>query len=185
MFTQRTAEISRKLLAFVHVAAYLADPGHFSGLWRSRRRFDILLIISVSGGRVIGQFFSGNDVGDEHRVGAEVNALYDLCGNVRVRAFCDIENAVVCSFCCGVAVELVHIPAALESEMFKGIKACLFGQDRDIEFAGALDHAVGIIGFIYRQGNPKWGVGNLCGSVGDASVVLVAFSGSDNKQTIS
>ena len=185
MLAQRTDKVIRQFLAFIYIAAYLADPGHLAGLRRSRGRFDILLIVGVSGGRGIGQLLSGNDIGDEHGVSAKVNALYDFRGNVCVRTFCDIENAVVRPFCCGISVELIYVPAALEAEMFKGVKAGFLRQDRYVKFAGTFDHAVGIVGFVDVERNPQRGVCHLCGGVGDTSVVLVNLSGSDNKKNIS
>ena len=97
VFAQRTFEIGWERITLVNVAAHFAHPATFAVfgfLLRLRFGFYVVLVIIVGEGRLVGKHLGIKHIGDEHGVGAEVDALGDTAGQIGVGKFRDIEHMV-------------------------------------------------------------------------------------------
>ena len=120
VLAKRTNDIVGQLVAFVNPAADFAYPSPFAiGLEGGVVRFwlDVLRIVFVSQRRSVRKRFGIENVGDEKRVGTEVDLTYHTARKISVGVFRDVKhmiNGVVFAFIVG---ELVNVFPRLESEI--------------------------------------------------------------------
>ena len=187
MFAQRTFEIGWKGITFVDIAADLADPAAFSVfgfLGRLRLGFNVLLIVVVCHGGLVGKDLGIEHIGDEHGVRAEVDALGDTTGQICVGVFRDIEHMVDGTVLGLAILELVHLASRLKTEVLENLHRGLCGQHRDIEHAGILDEVVGVVALINRYSNLQWVARDLNHCVHDAAVVDVVVIGGQHIKAV-
>ena len=185
MLAQRADEIGRERLALVHVAAHGADPGRLLGGGQFRRRgLDVAAVVVVGHGLVVAEELGLRDLGDEEPVAALVVAFNDAAGEHGVGIAVDVIQAVVAAGAVRPVCELVHIRAGLEAEVLEEGKRHFLRQQREVEHAGALDHAAGVVGLDDRNGDALGLVGHLDGGVDDAGIVLVPFAGGEREQPV-
>ena len=114
----------------------------------------------------------------------QVSLAYHLCRDKSIRLIRDVCDAI------GSALEidcfhLVDVLAALESEVLVSLKLRTFGQDRDIELAGLMDHVVREIQLVDRNAYSVWFGRNLRYRVNDTAVILGAVFCRQNKESVS
>ena len=186
MFTDGTDEIGGKLLAFIDVTADAAAP---QGLARGSRhflrfRFDMGMVVVVSGGRDTVQHIHVRHFADEQGMGAQVHCLHHFRGDEGVGPFRDVGDAVLRPLEVGVAGEFVHVPAALEAEMLEDVKVRLLAEGGHVEVAGLQNHVVGVVHLVHGDADLV-GLGcHLHGGVDDTAAVVAAFRGGEDEQAV-
>ena len=132
-------EVGGEFVALVDVAAYLADPfllaacsGSGGGLG-----LDVLLVVGVGDAGAVAEYTGFHRHGDEHGVGAEVDALGDDTADDAVDELGQVAQAVVGTELCLAFGELVDRLAALEAEVLEGLHGGFFAQRAEIELQGA------------------------------------------------
>ena len=186
VLAERADEIFRQRVAFVDVSADFADPAGFLffDLWLWLR-FDVFEVVCVGYGRILVEDCTFRDFSHKESVSAVVVGFDNLCGKESVGAFSYISKAVgtacVISF---VTVELVHIPAALETKALENVEGCFLGKDGHVEEACGHNHIVSVVCLVYSDVDSLRSVSELCSSIDDAAVVLAACLGSEDEKTI-
>ena len=93
MLAERTDEILGQLFALIDVAAYLAYPALFAfclGLG-----LDVVLVVGVGHGLLVGENSRLSDAADEHTVGVEVDVVLNLKRHEGVDVFGQEHQSVV------------------------------------------------------------------------------------------
>ena len=185
MFAQRAFNVIGEEITLVDVATHLAHPAAFAvlgflgGLWLG---FDVLLVIVVGHGGLVGKYLGIKHIGDKHGVRADIDALGDTAGEVGVGVLGNIEHMVDGTVFCFAVGEFVHLAARLEPEMFEDLHRRLGGQHADVEDTGIFDKVMGVIALVDRHGNPQRVVRDLGYRIHDAAVVdVVVVGGQDIK----
>ena len=141
-------------------------------------------VVIVGHSLVVAEELGLRDLGDEQPVAALIIALDDAAGEHGVRVAVDVIQAVVAAGAVAPVCKLVHLRAGLEAEVLEKCKRHFLRQQREVEHAGALDHAAGVVGLDDRDGDALGLVGHLDGGVDDAGVVLVTLAGGECKQAV-
>ena len=120
MFTERTDEIVRQFLTFVDITADLTYPARLA--FRLRLRLDILLVVRV--GHCL---FFGEDSGfrhgtDKHSMCAQIHVILDFQGHEGVDVLGQEDEPIIRTQFIFTLSELVHVPAALESECLEHLE---------------------------------------------------------------
>ena len=186
MLAPRADEVGGEFVAFVDVAADLADPfllaacgGSGGGLG-----LDVLLIVGVGDAGAIAQHTGLHRHGDEHGVGAEVNALGDDAADDAVDELGQVAQSVVRAEFCLTFGELVDCLAALEAEMLEGLHGGLLAQRTEIELQRAEYHVVRQVLLVDAYHELQRVAGDLLGHIDDAGVVFVALTSHEHKEAV-
>ena len=186
MFAPGTDEVGGEFVAFIDVAAYLADPfllaacsGSGGGLG-----LDVLLVVGVGDAGAVAEHAGLHRHGDEHGVGAEVDALGDHTTDDRVDVLGQIAQAVVRAELCLALGEFVDRLAALEAEVLEGLHGGLLAQRAEVELQRPQHHVVREVGLVDADGNLQRLAGNLLRHVDDAGVVLLALTGHEHEEAV-
>ena len=78
----------------------------------------------------------------------------------------------------------VHVLPALESPMLEGVEAGVFREHRHVEHPRSENHVVGEVVLVDGDRDAVGGYCLLHHSIGDATVVLVAFVGSHDEEPV-
>ena len=191
MFAPWADEVGGEFVAFVDVAADLADPFlpivGWLDIWIigcPEIGFDVLLVVGVGDAGAVAQHLGLHGHGDEHGVGAEVDALGDHAADDAVDELWQIEQAILCAELCLAIGELVNRPAALEAEMLERLHGGLLGEGTQIELQRLENHVMRQVAFVDANHNLHRVAGDLLRHVDDAGVVLVALSGNKHKEPV-
>ena len=142
MLAQWTDKVVRQHLAFVDVAADLADPALLAfGLWLW---LYILLVVGVGHGCPVGCDTCLCYRADEHDVGFQVHLVLHLEGEHCVDVLGEERQAIV-RLCCLNALELVHCTSALEAEPLEDVEGCVHREAVYVECLALLDHVAGVV----------------------------------------
>ena len=154
VFAPGADEVGGEFVAFVDVAANFADPfllaacsGSGGGLG-----LDVLLIVGVGDAGAVAQHTGLHRHGDEHGVGAEVDALGDDTADDAVDELGQIAQAVVGTQLLLALGELVDYLAALEAEVLEGLHGGLLGERTQVEFQRFQYHVVREVGLVDTDG---------------------------------
>ena len=123
------------------------------------------------------------DVGKEHQVRSQIDGLENLAAKDRVNGVFNRQNAV----CLARGLEigkLVNRFAALESKAFEQVKGRALRNNRNVESAGAFDHAGGVVALVERNADAAGIAGYLNKRVGNTAVVFAVFLSGNNVQTV-
>ena len=187
VLADRADEVGGQFLALVLIAADDAAPDGLalgSHAHRLGFRFDMFLIIGVGGRRHVRQRFHLHHLADEDGVGAHVHDLHHVGGDEGVGAPCDCQRAVGGPTAVGKIRELVHLASRLEPEVLEQSEVGLFADDGGRKVPGLLDHIVGKVFFIDRDGDAVGLGGHLHHRIGDAAVVAAIPAGRHHKQSV-
>jgi len=188
MFAHWAFKIGWEGVTFIDIAADLAHPATFTvlglfgnGLWF---RFDVFLIIIVGDRWLVGQHLGIQHIGDEHSVGAEVDALGDSASQIGVGVLRDVKHVVDGTVLCLTIGKLVHLPSTLETEVFKYLHRCLDGQHADVEDTGILNKIMSIVALVDRHSHLQRVASDLDHRVHDAAVVDVVVVGGQHIEAV-
>lgn len=112
---------------------------------------------------------------------AEVNAIYDVCAKISVRALRDGENAVRRAQFVGKILEFFTFSAGSEAEMPEKGEIRVFADDGNSDIVRVLQHIGGVI--VFADGNcdrVRCG-SDLHNGVDDARVILFVASDAENE----
>ena len=180
VFAQWAFDVVGEEIALVNIAAHFAHPAAFAVLGllgRLRFGFDVLLVIVVSDGGLVGKHLGIQHISDKHCVCAEVDVLGDTTGQIGVGVFRDVEHVVHGAVFSLTVGEFVHLASRLEPEMLKDLHWCFGGQHADIEHTGILDEVVGVVALVDCHRNAQRVAGDLNHRVHNAAVVDVVVIG--------
>ena len=169
-------------LALVEKSAYLAAVARL--LFSLRLGFYVAVVKRVGYGGLFREDVAVDDVGNKHRVRAQVDGAYHVCRYVRVGMLRYAKQAVARAARVFAAGELVGVPAALEAEALENFKGRGLRKDRHVELARLLDHLGGAVGIVQCHRNPVGGTGYLNDGVGDACVVFFAAFRADDVEAV-
>ena len=181
MFAQGAFDVVGEEIALVDVAAHRTHPAAFAVLGffgrGLRLGFDVLLVVVVGRGGLVGQHLGVEHIGDEHRVRAEIDALVDTAGQITVGVLGDVEHMVHGTVFSLAGGELVHLATRLEPEMLENEHWRFGGQHADVEHTGILDEVVRVVALVDRNGNLQGVARHLNHRVDNAAVVNVVIIG--------
>ena len=181
MLAERTYEVLGQLVTLVHISANLADIALFTcgfGL-----RLDIVLVVGIGHGLLVGKHSCFGDGADEHSVGIKVDILLNLQRHKCVDIFRQ-ENKAVVRAKLFLASELVSGSSAPETEGLKHLERSINGQAVDVHNAGLLYNMMGVILLVDADCNSVRSIGYLSNGVDNETVVLFAVVGGDNIQAV-
>lgn len=186
VFAPWADEVGGELVAFVDVSTDFAYPFLLAALSLCGCGFwlDVLLVVGVCDAGAVAKHTGFYGHGDEHGVGAEVDALGDHAADDAVDVLWQIEQAVVGTQLLHAVGELVDVTSALEAEMLERLHGGFLRERAEVEFQCLDYHVVRQVAFVDANHNPQWVAGNLLCYVDDAGVVLVALSGNKHKEAV-
>lgn len=191
VFAPWADEVGGELVAFINVAADFAYPFLPIVGWLDIRiigcpeiGFDVLLVVGVGDAGAVAKHTGFEGHGDEHGVGAEVDALGDHAADDAVDVLWQIEQAVVGTQLLLAVGELVDVTSALEAEMLERLHGGFLRERAEVEFQCLDYHVVRQVAFVDANHNPQRVAGDLLCHVDDAGVVLVALSGNKHKEAV-
>ena len=181
MLAERADEIIRKGLALIDIAAHCADPALLAlCLWF---RLDVVLIIGIGHGLLIGHHAGFRHLADEHAVRPEIHVGLHLQRHHRVDVPRQEGQPVVCAQHLH-ALELVHGTPCLEAEALENRERRLHGQTVYVHLSGLLDHMVRIVLLVNVDRHTVRGACQLGDRIADHAVVLLAVIGGDDIQAV-
>ena len=179
-------EVGGEFVALVDVAADFADPlllatcgGCGGGLG-----LDVLLVVGVGDAGAVAQHAGLHRHGDEHGVGAEVDALGDDTADDAVDVLGQVAQAVVGAELCLAFGELVDCLAALEAEVLEGLHGGLLAEGAEVELQRAQYHVVRQVLLVDAYHQLQRVAGDLLCYVDDAGVVFVALTSYEHKESV-
>ena len=179
-------EVGGEFVAFVDVAADLADPLLLAGGGGSGGGLglDVLLVVGVGDAGTVGEYFGFHHAGDEHGVGAEVDALGDDAADDAVDVLGQVEQPVLRAQLRLALGELVDLPSALEAEVLEGLHGGFLGERTEIKLQRFQHHVVREVGLVDADGNLQRFASDLLRHVDDAGVVLLALPGHEHEEAV-
>ena len=181
-------EVVRHFVALVDVATDFADPAFLATL--SRRDacapggFDVLLVVAVGDAGRSGELPRLGYLGDEHRVGAQVEGLHHAAGDDRVDELGQIQQAVLRAQLLLAVGELVHIATTLEAKMLEGLHGGLLAQRTEVEHLGVQHHVMREVLLVDTEHELQRLVGYLLRHVDDAAVVPLTLAGNEDVEAV-
>ncbi len=179
-------EVGGEFVAFVDVAADLADPfllaacgGSGGGLG-----LDVLLVVGVGDAGAVAEHSGLHRHGDEHGVGAEVDALGDDTANDAVDELGQIAQAILRAELCLTFGELVDCLAALEAEMLERLHGGLLAERAEIELQRTQYHVVRQVLLVDANHKLQRVAGDLLCHIDDAGVVFVALTSHEHEEAV-
>lgn len=179
-------EVGGELVAFIDVAADLADPlllatlgGCSGGLG-----LDVLLVVGVGDAGAVAQHAGLHRHGDEHGVGAEVDALGDNTTNHAVDELGQVKQTVLCAEFCLAFGEFVHVAPALEAEVLERLHGGLLAEGAEVELQRAEYHVVRQVGLVDAYHELQRVAGDLLGHIDDACVIFLALTSHEHKESV-
>ena len=156
MLADGADEVIGHLFAHIFVTADSTAPDRLalrSGADRFGLGFDVVLIIFVGARRSVRKDRHEFGLADKERVRAKVNGALNFERKVRVRALCNVGDAVVGDGVCTFLKvrEFIHVAAGLKTEMLKERKFRILRNDRNVANAGFFDHVMRIVCLVYRN----------------------------------
>lgn len=178
--------VGGELVAFVDVAADLADPFFLStlGLRCFGFGFDMLLVVSVGDAGTVGEHLGFHHTGDEQGVGAEVDALGDNTTNHAVDELGQVKQTVLCAEFCLAFNELVDRLAALEAEVLEGLHGGFLAQRAEVELQRAEYHVVRQVLLVDAYHQLQRVAGDLLCHIDDAGVIFLALTSHEHKESV-
>ena len=181
VLAQGADDVIRQGFAFVHPTTNLADVALLAlGLGLG---LDAVLIVGVGHGGLVRNHPCLGDGADEHAVGVQIHIALHLQAHEGVDVAGQEPQAIVAAQHID-AGELVHRPAALETEVLEHREGSGGVQAVDVHHTGLLDDVVGVVLLVDGYGNPVGGVGHLRNGVDNQAVVLGAIIGGHHIQAV-
>ena len=186
VFAPGADEVGGQRIAFIDVAADFADPlllatcgGSGGGLG-----LDMLLVVGIGDAGAVAEHASLHRHGDEHGVGAQVDAFGDDTADDAVDELGQVTQAVVGSEFCLTFGKLVDRLAALEAEVLEGLHCGLLAERAEVELQRAEYHVVRQILLVDAYHQLQRVAGDLLRHIDDAGVVFVALTSHEHKEAV-
>ena len=142
MLAERTDKVIRKSIPFIDITADLADKALLP--FRLRFRLDIFLIICVGHGILVGHDSRLCHTADKHTVCAQIHILLNFQRHKGINIVRQEIEAIIRTDRLKIR-KLVNRAAAPEAKVLEDGEWSFNRQAVDVEFAGLLDHMIGII----------------------------------------
>ena len=115
---------------------------------------------------------------------AQIQGLLHLAGQIGICALCNIRNPVCRSLCIREVRKLVHIPAALESEVLEGIEFHALIEERNIESSALFYHLLCVVLLVDSDGNHIGSRSLLHGRVDNTAVGFLSVFCCQDKKSV-
>ena len=179
-------EVGGEGVAFVDVAADFANPLLLAGGGGSGGGLglDVLLVVGVGDAGTVGEYLGFHHTGDEHRVGAKVDALGDDATYHAVDELGQVAQTILRAELCLTFGELVDRLSALEAEVLEGLHGGFLAERAEIELQRAEYHVVRQVLLVDAYHQLQRLAGNLLRHVDDAGVVFLALTGHEHEEAV-
>lgn len=144
----------------------------------------MLLVVGIGDAGAVAQHAGFHRHGDEHCVGAEVDALGDHAADDAVNILWQVAQAVVGAELCLAFGELVDCLAALEAEVLERLHGGFLTEGAEVELQCAEYHVVRQVLLVDAYHELQRVASDLLRHIDDAGVVFVALTSHEHKKAV-